>query len=183
MYCHRAAETPPQWSKHCCMLFHLNLSSCVYVTGEQIFIHICPTFLRSKCHLFPNRDISWYIDFIIQKSDWLICGNIDFLKNNHCGYKIFHTQTEQKRWRVFVSADGQLDAAESFCVSDLGASSAFSGSLENFLLTHKTNLIHPSIWKVKYKLITCEWKFNPLALMQNQLDRSLLTVWSFTICG
>lgn len=58
------------------MLFHLDLSS--YVTGDQIFKHIRPTFFRSKCHLFPNRNISWYIDFIIcgyGKVTDCFCGN------------------------------------------------------------------------------------------------------------
>lgn len=122
-----------------------------------------------------------------RRSDWLLLWkHNDFLKNNCCGYKIFHRETEQKRCRVLVSADGQPDAAESFCVSDLGASSVFSGSPGVFLLSDKTNLIHPSgelKTKCKLSLITYKWKFNPLALMQNQLNCSLLTVWSFTICG
>lgn len=146
MHCRQAAETAPQWRKHCCTLFHLDLSPCVYVTGDQIFKHVSNIF-RSKCHLFPNGDISWYIDFIIcgygEVTD-CFCGNNDFLKNNCCGYKIFHRETEQKRCRVLVSADGQPDAAESFCVSDLGASSVFSGSPGVFFLSDKTNLIHPS---------------------------------------
>lgn len=41
------------------------------MTGDLIFqiqTHMSNFYLffyRSKCHLFPNRDISWYIDFII----------------------------------------------------------------------------------------------------------------------
>lgn len=124
------------------------------MTGDLIFqiqTHMSNFFFfRSKCRLFPNRDISWYIDFIIcgyGKVTDCFCGYTELisLKMKHYQFEDFPHRNPTKRGDVhFVSADGQLDAVESSCVSDLSASSMFCGSPESFLPTDKTHLTHPS---------------------------------------
>lgn len=144
--------------------------------------------IRSKCNLFPNRDISWYIDFVIcgygkvtaiAETQWN-------LKMNCCWLKNVHTETEEKG-DVFVAAEGQLDAAESHCVTDLCVSSTLSGSPGIFLLVDKPYHSHQSgrlNTKCSLSVNNNDWQVNllPLAVMRNQLYSSLLTVWSFTIC-
>lgn len=87
---------------------------------------------------------------------------------------------------MFVAADGQLDAAESYCVTDL-VSSTFSGSPRIFLLIDKPYLIHPSgrlNTKCDLSVNTYGWKvdgFYPGSDAKS-VSRSLLTVRSVTIC-
>lgn len=60
-----------------------------------------------------------------------------------CWLKNVHKETEEKG-DVYVAADGQLGAAESYCVTDLCVSSTLSGSSGIFLLIDKPYLSHQS---------------------------------------